>query len=54
MLDVIEQCFKDRLQTDDWMQKLKLMIPSYGVSLVKEADLCLKIRKETAAILNLS
>jgi hypothetical protein len=29
------------------------MIPSYGVTLIEDADLCLRVRAETAAVLHL-
>ena len=51
MLEVIETCFPAQLQ--GWKQKLQEMIPSYGISLQEQTDLCLKLREETAAILRL-
>src|SRR5690606_40436793 len=34
MIDVIERCFKDRIE-GDWRNKMREMIPSYGESLVE-------------------
>ena len=36
---------------DGWLPKLKEIIPSYGVSLIEDADFCRRIRAETAAVL---
>lgn len=53
MLGVIETCFADQLNNKGWKQKLQQLIPSYGVSLLQQPDLCLKLRTENAAILNI-
>jgi malate dehydrogenase (quinone) len=52
-LNVIERCFKDKLTTGGWSAKLKEMIPSYGESLIDDAELCRRVRAETAAVLHL-
>jgi malate dehydrogenase (quinone) len=49
MLDLIEKCFKN----EDWNEKLKEIIPSYGQSLNDNEDLCNEIRENTSTILNL-
>jgi malate dehydrogenase (quinone) len=53
MLQVIERCFPEKLKSGGWSSKLKQMIPSYGQSLVDDPELCLLVRAETAAVLNL-
>src|SRR5499427_581991 len=53
MLQVIERCFPDKLKTGGWSSKLKQMIRSYGQSLIDNPELCLQVRAETAAALNL-
>jgi len=53
MLQVIERCFPDKLKTGGWSSKLKQMVRSYGQSLVDNPELCLEVRAETAAVLNL-
>jgi malate dehydrogenase (quinone) len=53
MLDVLKKCFPARMETNEWQSKLKQMIPSYGQSLAKDAELCRKTRKQTAEILGL-
>lgn len=54
MTHVIERCFSKELQTADVMEKMKLMMPSYGSSLITNHKLCQFIRDETASILNLT
>jgi malate dehydrogenase (quinone) len=52
-LEVLKRCFPDQLTKEGWLPKLKEIIPSYGQSLIKDAELTRCIRKETAAILKL-
>jgi len=54
MLDVIEKCFGERLEKDGWKDKLKAMIPSYGQSLIDDADLLNRVRQDTLSTLNLN
>ncbi len=53
MLDVLNQCFPDEMNTKNWQTTLTNMIPSYGQSLIKDADLCMSIRDKTTSILKL-
>ncbi|MDP2246572.1 MAG: malate:quinone oxidoreductase, partial [Nitrosomonadales bacterium] len=53
MLDVLQRCFADRLETTEWQKKLKALIPSYGKSLVEDAALLKAVRKRTLNILKL-
>lgn len=54
MLDVLERCFPQRMQTAAWQEKLKSMIPSYGQSLIKDAALAAQVRAYTLDRLKLS
>ena len=54
MVRVIEQCFANQLKQPAWLAQMKKMIPSYGHSLIDDADLCRKVRADTAAVLNLT
>lgn len=54
MIDVIEKCFADRLENDGWKEKLKTMIPSYGESLIDDAELLNTVRQDTLATLGLN
>lgn len=52
MLDVIQRCFAQQV-TNGWTSRLQEMLPSYGKSLIKDADLCHKVRTETSELLQL-
>ncbi|MEJ7766381.1 MAG: malate:quinone oxidoreductase [Chitinophagaceae bacterium] len=53
MLDLLQQCFPDKVATEEWQNKLKEMIPSYGKSLGGNEELCKKTREWTAEVLSL-
>ena len=50
---VLERCFKNELTENGWVPKLKEMIPSYGESLIENAELSRRVRAETADVLHL-
>jgi len=52
MLHVLERCYKDAMK-NGWSSKLSEIIPSYGRSPASDAQLCRKIRADTAAVLGL-
>jgi malate dehydrogenase (quinone) len=54
MLNLMKQCFQKQMQTESWQTKIKQMIPSYGLSLGNDANLCREIREWTSRILGLS
>ncbi len=54
MLDLIKKCFPAQEQTNDWQNKLKTMIPSYGQSLINNESLSRTIRAKTSEILGLT
>lgn len=53
MLDLLRRCFPIQLQQKQWQQKLKEMIPSYGVSLSKDEQFVDRVREHTSRILGL-
>ncbi len=53
MLELIGDCFKDKLKTLPWQTKLKQMIPSHGESLITDAQLHDRIRSWTGDVLGL-
>ncbi len=53
MIDVIERCFSDRIDTAQWQERMKTMVPSYGQSLVDDEQLLHKVRDRTLKTLNL-
>lgn len=54
MLTLLERCFKEQIKSEAWQTKLKQMIPSYGQSLAKDAELAAQIRAQTAEVLGLT
>jgi malate dehydrogenase (quinone) len=54
MLGIIERCFADRMQDAGWQRRMKEMIPSYGESLVENADLLRNARARTLGTLQLN
>jgi malate dehydrogenase (quinone) len=53
MLEVIQDCFPDRMKTLPWQVKLKEMIPSHGESLIEDVQLHDRINSWTRDILGL-
>lgn len=53
MLDLLEKCFPSDMETKEWRDLIKEMIPSYGESLSENRELCLATRARTTAILKL-
>ena len=52
-ISVLEKCFAGELSASAWLPKLKQIIPSYGVSLIQDAELCRRVRAETAQVLKI-
>ncbi len=53
MIDVLERCFSDSLANKGWKERLKEMIPSYGESLIDNAELLKTVREDTLSTLEL-
>lgn len=53
MLNVIKKCFPIQMQSDEWQQKVRQMIPSYGRPLVENPVLCDEVRAWTSKVLEL-
>ena len=53
MITLMERCFKDKMETTDWKNKLTSMIPSYGKTLSNDSQLAKDIRTQTTAALHL-
>jgi malate dehydrogenase (quinone) len=52
MIKVLELCFSKQL-ADGWKTRLEQIIPSYGHSLIDDAELTRKVRADTATVLGL-
>lgn len=53
MLDVLERCFGNRMHSPAWQEGLKSLIPSFGESLIDDAVLLGRVRRDTLSTLNL-
>ncbi len=53
MLNVLNECFPEKMKSTGWCKKLSEMIPSYGKSLINDGVLCKKTRAYSTAILKL-
>lgn len=51
--EVLEKCFAGRLTEDDWLPKLRQIIPTWGIDLKRDADACRHSRASTAPVLGL-
>ena len=54
MLELLKRCFPQQLQSQEWQEKIRQMIPSYGRSLGKDAALCQELRAYTSRVLRLA
>lgn len=54
MLDVLNRCFASRMQSPQWQATLKDLIPSFGVSLVDDAEMLRRVRSDTLSTLHLA
>jgi len=53
MIELLNKCFPEKMNSTEWKIALKKMIPSYGESLIENGALLRKIRQHTTKILNL-
>lgn len=54
MINILEDCFADRMATPQWQEKMKAMVPSYGQSLINDSDLLKSVRARTLSTLKLN
>ena len=52
-LEVLRKCFAEHLTNNEWLPKLKSIIPTYGIDLRTDAAAVRKTRADTAAALDL-
>jgi malate dehydrogenase (quinone) len=53
MLSLLQQCFKDEVNSPGWQARLKLIIPSFGKSLAQDAALLHQVRAKSSEVLGL-
>ncbi len=51
-IEILRSCFRDKLP-EEWEHSLKRILPSYGESIRNDADLCHRIRRQSAEVLRL-
>jgi len=54
MLELLQKCFKTKMESPEWHAKLKEMIPSYQESLLENGELCKKVRENSHKWLEIS
>ncbi|MBR9871502.1 MAG: malate dehydrogenase (quinone) [Gammaproteobacteria bacterium] len=54
MLNVLERCFPEKMQTQEWQERMRTLVPSYGQSLVENEELLNSVRERTLKTLQLS
>ncbi len=53
MLKLIHTCFPEKAASPEWQAKIKEMIPSFGLSLQNNPEICQEIRTYTSRVLQL-
>ncbi len=53
-LDLLVDCFPERMESAAWQRKLSAMIPSYGRKLADDRELAKRVRAESQAALGLT
>lgn len=53
MIELLQKCFSQKMDSPLWQEKLQKMIPSYGVSLSDKPEMVAEIRKKTNEVLKL-
>ncbi|MCK0105105.1 malate dehydrogenase (quinone) [Marinobacter sp. S0848L] len=53
MLNVLERCFPEKMQTQEWQERMRTLVPSYGQSLVENEELLNSVRERTLKTLQL-
>lgn len=54
MIDLLQRCFTDEFESEEWQKNLQKIIPSYGKSLNENPKLCTEIRINCSQILKLN
>ncbi len=53
MLEILQRCWAKRMASQDWQQKLKKLLPSYGSDILRDKSLFDKIRNRNDSLLGL-
>lgn len=52
-ISVLQKCFPHQLASGPWLEKLRKIVPSYGVDLIEDAETTKRVRAETARVLRI-
>ena len=53
MLDLLERVFKDKMQTAEWQEKIRAVVPTYGSTLTENPHLIDQTLAYTSEVLGL-
>ncbi|WP_323752833.1 malate dehydrogenase (quinone) [Marinobacter sp.] len=53
MLNVLERCFPEKMKSQEWQERMRTLVPSYGQSLVENEELLNTVRERTLKTLQL-
>jgi malate dehydrogenase (quinone) len=53
MIDILERCFAANMQSAEWQSRMKMLVPSWGESLVENAEMLRKVRPRVLNVLGL-
>ena len=53
MLDVLKKCFKIQMESQEWQEKLKQILPSFGKIFNEDETLCHEVKTKTNNVLSL-
>ncbi|MFB3852845.1 MAG: malate dehydrogenase (quinone) [Vicinamibacterales bacterium] len=54
VLELLARCFPHRFATEAWQTRLRKMIPTFGMSLPADREMCCRIRQHTREVLELT
>ena len=54
MLEVLQRCFKERLASAPWQERLQALLPSIGGDPTQDPELLLAMRQRSDALLGLT
>ena len=51
MLEVLQRCWSERMESESWQERLRKLLPSYGQDLNSEPELLIKMRTRTDGLI---
>ena len=53
MIELLERCFCEKMKSAEWQEKMKVIIPSYGIKLNENEAVFESVKKMTTEVLHL-